>query len=155
MATDKHPQQNVNMPMRQDRVDAARARLAPPNAGAPRSLPSNGSGSRREMRPGEWFDDRRIEVGGPSSPSEDSPPDAGNREERAVPASYDAAKVYEVKIGRPVVFAGRVLSPAKAYRMVGTACTEITAVIVDAVEIGDIPVDPDAQPSMAKKKTRA
>ena len=38
--------------------------------------------------------------------------------------------------------------------MAGYACTEITAVIVDAVEIGDIPVDPDAQPSM-KKKSKA
>ena len=73
MATDKFPQQNVNMPMSQDRVDAARAKLTPPRAGTQKPAPSNGNGSRREVRPGEWFDDRRIEIGGPSSKSKDSP----------------------------------------------------------------------------------
>jgi hypothetical protein len=150
MATDKFPQQNVNMPMSQARVDAARARLTPPRAGAPKPAPSNGNGSRREVRPGEWFDDRRIEIGGPSSKSKDSPPD-GKAEGRAVPASYDPLKVYQVTLGKPVVFAGRMLAPGKMYQMVGAACAEITACIIDAVEIGDVPVDPDATPSVAKK----
>jgi len=151
MATDKHPNQNVNMPMSQGRVDAARAKLSPPRAGAPKPAPSNGNGSRREMRPGEWFDDRRIVIGGPSSPSKDSPPD-GKAEGRAVPASYDPLKVYQVTLGKPVVFAGRMLAPGKTFQVVGAACTEITASIIDAVEIGDIPVDPDATPSVASKK---
>ncbi len=153
MATDKHPNQNVNMPMSQDRVDAARARLAPPRAPAPKALP-NGNGSRREVRPGEWIDDRRIQIGGPSSPSKDTPPELG-KSEREVPASYDPLKVYHVRLGKPVVFAGRMLNPGRSYQMVGSACTEVTASIVDAVEIGDIPADPSASPSAVKKKAKA
>jgi len=155
MATDKYPNQNVTMPMSQARVDAARARLTPARPGIPKQPPSNGNGSRREVRPGEWFDDRRIHIGGPSSPSKDSPPD-GKAEGRAVPASYDPLKVYSVTLGKPVVFSGRMLSPAKQYQMVGAACTEITACIIDAVEIGDIPVDPNATPSSTTgKKAKA
>jgi hypothetical protein len=142
------------MPMTQGRVDAARARLDPGRPATPKYRSANGKGSRRETRPGEWFDDRHIEIGGPSSPSEDSPPE-GKAEGRAVPASYDPLKVYSVTLGKPVVFSGRMLSPAKQYQMVGDACTEITANIVDAVEIGDIPADPDAQPSSAKTKSKA
>ena len=152
MATDKFPQQNVNMPMSQARVDAARAKLTPPRAGTQKPEPSNGNGSRREVRPGEWFDDRRIEIGGPSSKSKDSPPDPAKKESRTVPSSYDPLKVYQVKLGKPVIFAGRMLAPGRDYQMVGAACTEITASIIDAVEIGDVPVDPDATPSAAKKK---
>ena len=37
-------------------------------------------------------------------------------------------------------------------KTIGAACTEISAAVVDAVELGDIPVDPDAQPSAAKDK---
>lgn len=151
MATDKYPNQNVNMPMSRGRVEAARARLTPPRAAAPKSPPSNnGHGSRREVRPGEWFDDRHIEVGGPSSPSADSPPEAPAQ--REIPASYDPAKVYAVQISTPVLFAGRMLTPGKSYQMAGYVCTEVSPSIVDAVEIGDIPVDPDVSPSVAKKK---
>lgn len=155
MATDKHPNQNVTMPISPARLDAARARLDPGRAASPKSMPSTGNGSRREIRPGEWFDDRRIVIGGPSSPSADSPPEH-KADAREVPASYDPLKVYSVTLGKPVVFSGRMLSPAKQYQMTGEACTEITAAIVDAVEVGDVPVDPDAQPSSAKgKKTKA
>jgi len=149
MSTDKHPNQNVNMPMAQSRVDAARARLTPA-----RAVPTyegggrDGKGSRREIRPGEFVDDRRIVIGGPSSPSKDSPPDV--REGRNVPASYDPLKVYKVVLGLPAVFAGRTLSPGKSYQMRGDACTEVSASIIDAVELGDIPADPDVAPSGAR-----
>lgn len=149
MATDKYPQQNVTMPMSQDRIDAARARLDPGVPATPKRG-SSGNGSRRETRPGEWFDDRRIEIGGPSSPSADSPPE--HKEGRAVPASYEPGKAYSVTLGKPVMFAGRMLTPGKSYTMAGYACTEISAAVIDAVELGDIPVDPDAQPSAAKSK---
>jgi len=154
MATDKHPNQNVTMPISPARLEAARARLDPGRAAAPKPAPSNGNGSRREIRPGEWFDDRRIVIGGPSSPSKDTPPEL-SKEGRAVPASYDPLKVYSVTLGKSVVFSGRTLSPAKKYMMTGEACTEITAAISDAVEVGDIPVDPDAQPSSVNKKAKA
>lgn len=147
MATDKYPQQNVNMPMKQSALDAARARLDPGRViASPPAASAHGKGSRREVRPGEWIDDRVINIDGPSSPSKDSPPELG-KSGKAVPASYDPVKAYQVQLGKAVVFAGRMLSPAKTYRMTGEACTEISASIIDAVELGDVPVDPDSPPS--------
>lgn len=148
MATDKYPNQNVVMPMAQARVDAARARLDPGRAVAPLPVaPSDGKGSKREVRPGEWIDDRKIQIGGPSSKSKDSPPELKKGSGRALPASYDPAKVYQVQLSMPIPFAGRVLTPGKSYQMAGYVCTEVTAAIIDAVELGDIPVDPDSPPS--------
>jgi hypothetical protein len=149
MATERYPQQNHNVPMRQSAVDAARARLAPPTSGGGGYVPpaaANGKGSRREVRPGEWLDDRTINIGGPSSPSKDSPPELPQAR-GTPPASYDPLKVYAIKIGAPIAFAGRMLSPAKDYQMTGATCTEVSSVIIDAVELGDIPADPDSQPS--------
>ena len=84
-------------------------------------------------------------------PSEDSPPEWP--ETRATPpASYDPAKVYQIKLGKSATHAGRMLSPGKAYQMVGAACTEVSAAIIDAVELGDVPADPDIAPSAAKEK---
>jgi hypothetical protein len=147
MATDKYPNQNVVMPMKQSRIDAARARLDPGRVGTPTPPPMDGKGSRREVRPGEWIDDRKFQIGGPSSPSKDTPPELPKKSGKAVPSSYDPNKVYSVKINKSVVFAGRPLTPGKDYTMAGYACTEISAAIVDAVELGDTPVDPDSAPS--------
>ena len=147
MATEKYPNQNVTMPMSRGSVDAARARVSVQGTGSPAPEPTNGKGSRREVRPGEWLDDRRIELDKPASPSKDSPPEMSKEGGRAVPASYDPLKAYQVTLGKGVVFSGRMLAPGKQYQMVGAACTEITDSIIDAVEIGDVPVDPDSQPS--------
>ena len=151
MATEKYPQQNVNMPMDEGAVAAARARLTPARSFSAPPAAANGKGSRREVRPGEWIDDRRIEIGGPSSPSEDSPPELPGTK-AAPPASYDPAKVYQIQLGKPAVHAGRTLSPGKLYMMNGASCTEISGSVLDAVEMGDVPADPDAQPSAAKQK---
>jgi hypothetical protein len=154
MATDKFPQRNVNMPMDPDVVEAARARLAPPRSFVPETMPpANGKGSRREVRKGEWIDDRVIVIGGPSSPSTDSPPELPQRRE-APPASYDPATTYSITLGKPAVFCGRVLSPAKIYQMTGDTCTQITTdypgAIIDAVVLGSTPDNPDIAPSAAK-----
>jgi len=155
MATEEYPNKNVNMPMRQSAVDKARASLDPGRVVPPsgNQVSANGKGSKREVRKGEWFDDRVIDIGGPSSPSNDSPPEIEfkTRSGKAVPSSFDPTKVYSVILGKPAMFAGRALAPAKEYMMAGYACTEITASIADAMEVGDIPVDPDVTPSVAKK----
>jgi hypothetical protein len=69
------------------------------------------------------------------------------------PATYDSTKVYSITLGKPAVFAGRVLSPAKTYQMTGDTCTQITTdyagSIIDAVVLGDIPQSPDIEPSAA------
>lgn len=148
MATDKYPNQNVVMPMSKARLDAARARLDPGRAFAPLPTgPADGKGSRREIRQGEWIDDRKIDIGGPSSPSSDSPPELQKKSGKAVPASFDPLKVYSVTINKPVLFAGRMLTPGKSYIMAGYVCTEVKPSIIEAVELGDVPVDPDSPPS--------
>lgn len=150
MATEKYPNQNVNMPMKQSAVDAARARLDPGRQEPTyESAPSNGKGSRRETRPGEWIDDRVIKTGGQASPSKDSPPDL-SQGRGTPPATYDPAKFYQITLGKPIMFAGRMLSPAKVYQMTGDACTEISGAVIDAVELGDIPTNPDVAPSSAQ-----
>ena len=102
MATDKFPQQNVNMPMDPKRVEAARERLlAPPRGALPETFTpqtNGGKGSRREVRKGEWIDDRVIEIGGPSSPSADTPPELPAQRD-APPGSYDPTKVYSITLG--------------------------------------------------------
>ena len=150
MATEKYPQRNVNMPMDPGAVQAARDRGAPkgpaitPFAGA-----ENGNGSRRQVANGEWIDDRRIVLGAPPTPSEESPPepDGLSAQPLVVPGSYDPAKVYEVRLGKPSAHAGRVLSADAVYFMIGETCTEVADAIIDAVEIGDIPAEPDAPAS--------
>jgi hypothetical protein len=164
MATDKFPQQNVNMPMDPKAVDAARHRLLDPGGPKPsESLPvqppitGSGGGSRREVRKGEWVDDRVIVIGGPARPSEDSPPE-WKKSGRAIP-TFVAGKAYQVTLGKPVVMYGRALSPAKAYQMQGDVCLEImtkdAAAIIDAVELGDVPGEPDVAPSTSKAKQKA
>jgi hypothetical protein len=151
MATDQYPQRNVNMPMDEDALAAARAKLDPgsPGPGPMPNAPHDGKGSRRQVRPGEWIDDRVIVIGGPASPSEDSPPDL-KPSERALP-TFAAGKVYQVTLGKACTFAGRVLSPAKEYQMTGETCLdpEVQPCIVDAVELGDTPTSPDVAPSAA------
>jgi len=160
MATDKFPQQNVNMPMDPKRVEMARERLAPPRSFVPDTLmPQNGKGSRREIRKGEWIDDRVIPLdGGPASPSSDTPPPLAQVRD-VPPATYDATKVYSIKLGKAATFAGRVLSPARDYRMTGETCTQINTdhpgAIMDAVVLGDLPVRPDTEPSAAPEATKA
>lgn len=153
MATEKYPNQNVNVPVPESAVRAARARMLSQPGPSPFTppAPSDGKGSRRQVSPGSWIDDRVIVQGGPASPSKDSPPERAEGR-AAPPASYNAGKVYQITLGKSAVFAGRTLAPGKEYQMVGAACTEISASVVDAVELGDIPVDPDAQPSAAKDK---
>jgi len=150
MATDKYPNQNVNMPMDPGALAAARARSAPkgiaPSYG---NAPANGKGSRRQVGPKEWIDDRVHVMGGPVEPSADSPPELPQARDTP-PASYDPTKVYQITLGKGAVHAGRMLSPGKSYRMVGAACTEVSAAIIDAVELGDVPAQPDVAPSAAK-----
>ena len=152
MATFDYPQRNVNMPMDEAAVEAARAKLNPGGVTgeALPSAPSNGKGSRREVRKGEWVDDRVIVIGGPASPSEDSPPEL-KKSERAIP-TFVAGKVYQVTLGKACIFAGRVLAPAKSYQMTGETCLdpEVQPCIVDAVELGDTPTSPDVAPSAAE-----
>jgi len=152
MATFEYPQRNVNMPMDEAAVEAARAKLNPGGVTgeALPSAPSNGKGSRREVRKGEWVDDRVIVIGGPASPSEDSPPEL-KKSERAIP-TFVAGKVYQVTLGKACMFAGRVLAPAKSYQMTGETCLdpEVQPCIVDAVELGDTPASPDVAPSAAE-----
>jgi hypothetical protein len=148
MSTDKYPNRNVSVPYSRAQLDEARSHLGTSHPATMPSGPASGDGSKRQVRQGEWVDDRRIVIGGPSSPSEDSPPDLpGVRE--VPPATYDPLKVYEIKLGKGIVFSGRMLSPGKTYQMVGAACTEISAAVIDAVVIGDIPADPDVTPSTA------
>jgi hypothetical protein len=152
MATDQYPQRNVNMPMDEAALRAARAKLDPGVGSGPMpSTPQDGKGSRREIRKGEWIDDRVIVIGGPASPSEDSPPDLPKKSERALP-TFTAGKAYQVTLGKACIFAGRVLSPAKAYQMTGETCLdpEVQPCIVDAVELGDTPTSPDVAPSAAE-----
>ena len=151
MATERFPNRNVNVPLPAGAVQAARERAAPGRSVAPYLGDPNNAGSRREVRPGEWIDDRRIELDRPASPSADSPPEL-EKSTRSVPASYDPTKVYAVALGKGVEFSGRMLSPGKSYQMVGDACTEISAAIIGAEEVGAIPVDPNVAPSSAKKK---
>jgi len=152
MATFEYPQRNVNMPMDEAAVEAARAKLNPGGVTgeALPSAPSNGKGSRREVRKGEWVDDRVIVIGGPASPSEDSPPEL-KKSERAIP-TFVAGKVYQVTLGKACIFAGRVLAPAKSYQMTAETCLdpEVQPCIVDAVELGDTPTSPDVAPSAAE-----
>lgn len=155
MATDQYPQRNVNMPMDEAAVAAARARLNPGVPQGPMPIaPQDGKGSRREVRKGEWVDDRVIVIGGPASPSKDSPPEpeVGGR---ALP-TFTAGKAYQVTLGKACTFAGRVLAPAKSYQMTGETCLdpEVQPCIIDAVELGDTPVDPDIAPSSAKQPAK-
>jgi hypothetical protein len=157
MATERYPQRNVNMPMDPGAVEAARQRGVP-NVSAVTAFtgPADGNGSRRQSANGEWIDDRRIVMDGPASPSADSPPEVEERE-RGVkgtpPASYDPTKVYKVKLGKPSTHAGRVLSADADYQMTGATCTEVAAAtsgaIIDAVELGPVPADPNVAPSLA------
>jgi hypothetical protein len=157
MATKEYPQRNVNMPMDPAALAAARAKLDPGVPGPSNSqpmpnAPHDGKGSRREVRKGEWIDDRVIVIGGPASPSEDSPPELKERDSKALP-TFASGKAYQVTLGKSCVFAGRVLSPAKAYQMTGATCLdpEVNPCIVEAVELGDVPVEPDVAPSQGRK----
>jgi hypothetical protein len=150
MATDKYPSRNVSMPLSQRAVDQARAKLDPGRSvsGPDARSVVNGKGSRRQVRPGEWIDDRVIVIDGPASPSDDNgrPPLKAEAKPRALP-SFDSTKVYQVTLGKVAVFAGRNLSPGKQYEMVGDVCIELQASICAAIELGTIPQDPDVTPS--------
>jgi hypothetical protein len=154
MATDKYPQRNVNMPMDDEALAAARARLDPGSTYSGGSVPmpsapQDGKGSRRQIRPGEWVDDRVIVIGGPASPSADTPPE-WKKGGKTLP-TFDPVKAYQVTLGKACMFAGRILAPAKDYQMTGDTCLDpaVNPCIVDAVELGDIPVPPDVAPSQA------
>lgn len=150
MATDKYPNQNINYPAIPSRVAAARARLIHSTVGAlaPYSPPpQDGRGSRREIRPGEWVDDRIIKhdaVRAWASP--ESPPEL-KPEKRLAPGSFDPQKVYSVQLSKAAVFAGRMLPPGDEYIMAGYAAAAVADAIVSATMLGDIPADPDVEPS--------
>jgi hypothetical protein len=148
MATDKYPNQNVNVPMKPSAVAAARARMLSPALGdtrPPTPPPHGGKGSQREIGPGQWIDDRVINASMRASPSKDSPPELP--EERAIPATFDPTKVYEVVLGKSVEIDGRWRSPSNSYQMVGAVAEANRAAIIDATELGDIPTEPDVAPS--------
>jgi hypothetical protein len=154
MATDKYPQRNHNMPMNEGALAAARARLNPGGGVAPVQPPASGKGSRREVRPGEWVDDRVIEFGSmTASPSEGEPPAPRGMDGKSLP-TFTADKVYSVLLGKSCMYAGRTLSPSMTFEMTGDVCLDpnVTPCIVEATEIGDKPVSQDAAPSGAKKK---
>lgn len=159
MATDKYPQRNHNIPMDDGAVEAARARLNPGVSGTQGNYPntpSDGKGSRRQIRPGEWVDDRVINIGGPASPSSvDDPSPEWKKSDRALP-TFDPAKVYQVTLGKSCIFAGRVLSPSMSFQMTGDTCLDpnVQPCIVDAVELGPVPQDPDAPPSEGRSEGR-
>jgi hypothetical protein len=157
MATKRFPQRNVVMPMDPEHVAAARARLdvgrQSPNSGF---IPADGKGSRREVRKGEWIDDRVLHHGRPQTPwptMQSAPPAP---EQKELPASYDPAMVYDVKLGSAVPYLGRILNPGKSYAINGAVCAlpTIQPAIIDAVLIGPIPVPTPPTPpvrSAAKK----
>lgn len=151
MATNEYPQRNINYPFTKDALAAARARLAPKmtqNVQTP--IPSGGKGSLREVRKGEWIDDRVIDPNGPASPSDEGRQEP-KRESKALP-TFSNTKVYSVELSKPVLQDGQWLKPAISYQMVGAVCASISGSILDATELGDIPVDPDVEPTAAKGK---
>ena len=130
------------MPMKPSAVDAARARLDPGGPALPSGLlPSapNGKGSRREVRKGEWIDDRVIEIGGPSSPSKEFA--AGDRRRmNGRSRTFTAGMVYQVVLGKSCVSAGRALRPGKDLPDGGASLLrdpEVQPCIIDAVELGE------------------
>jgi hypothetical protein len=149
MATKNFPQRNNVMPMNPDAVAAARAKLDPGKVAPVMDVPS-GNGSRREVRKGEWVDDRKIIIGAKPTASPHSPPPLPELKE--LPASYDPAMVYQIQLGSPVPYLGRLLSPGRSYKMTGDVCADakIQPAIVDAVEIGPVPNPPDAGPTKKK-----
>ena len=153
MATNKFPQRNVVMPMNPDRVAAARARLDVGRS-SPGTIytPQDGKGSRRELRKGEWVDDRVINHGAHQTKFAGSGTPPPLPDKRELPASYDPAMVYEVKFGGAVPYLGRLLNPAKTYSMNGAVCAlpTIQPAIVDAVLIGPIPVPTPPTPAAAQ-----
>jgi hypothetical protein len=148
MATDRYPQRNHNVPMPDGAVSGARQALLDPGSTGPSQPPVTGKGSRREVRPGEWVDDRVIQIGGPASPSEGDPPEWKRRDSKILP-TFTPGKVYDVKLGKSCTFAGRILNPSMKFQMTGETCldAEVQPCIIDAVELGDTPVSPDAPPS--------
>jgi hypothetical protein len=156
MATDKYPNQNVNVPIGDRALAAARAKLAPGGyAPVPPTPQVNGKGSKREVRKGEWIDDRVIQIGGPASPSEDSPPELPKKRDAKALPTFVADKAYSVSLAESVVVDGRALSPGKEYIMAGYVCIALApTAITDAVELGDIPADPDVAPSAAKSEKK-
>lgn len=147
MATEKYPQRNHNIPMRDDEVNAAR-QVLDPGSGGPVQAPVSGRGSKRDVRPGEWVDDRIIQIGGPASPSEGKARKLFGADGRALP-TFESGKVYAVKLGKPCMFAGRMLSPSMSFEMTGDTCNDpvVGPCIAEAEYVGDLMVQPDAAPS--------
>jgi hypothetical protein len=153
MATDKYPNRNVEIPYGDAALAAARARLVPKGyqeIQPSQPQPADGKGSRREVRKGEWIDDRVFKPNAPPTPSQDSPPELPKKRDVRLPTFADD-KFYSVSLGQSVIVDGRALAPGKEYLMAGYVCTPISSSIVDAVEMGDIPVSPPVDPSIAKK----
>lgn len=155
MATKKFPQRNVVMPMNPADVTAARARHSvSKSAPGDGYRPADGKGSKREVRKGEWIDDRVIDPNAPPTKFAGSGTPPPLPEGREVPASFDPAMVYEVTLGSAVPYAGRVLSPAKLYSMNGAVCAlpTIQPAIVNAVLLGPIPAPPVTAAKATAKK---
>lgn len=155
MATLKHPNQNFEYPIKPEALAAARARLAPPSGQPPAGVstgqpaPSDGKSGRRQIRPGEWVDDRKIVIDGPATPSQENPPEA--RQPRTPPQSfYDPAKVYTIRLFKSVPYLNKMLPSALDYTMTGDVCAAIWDSIDTATELGPIPVDPSPAPSSTK-----
>lgn len=150
MATDRFPQRNATMPMSEERIRAARAKLDPGHASPANYPASDGKGSRREIRKGEWLDDRVITPNARPTPSPHNPPPLPDK--RELPASYDPAMVYNVKFGSPCQYVGRVMNPGRSYKMTGNVCADpnVQPKIIDAVLIGPTPAPPDVGPTTAK-----
>jgi hypothetical protein len=143
MATKRFPQRNVVMPMNPEHVAAARARLDISRSSPGIIIqPADGKGSRREVRKGEWIDDRVINHGAAPTPFAGSPTPPPLPDLKELPASYDPAMVYDIKFGSAVPYLGRIFNPGKSYQMNGAVCAlpTIQPAIIDAVLVGPIPV---------------
>ena len=141
MATDRYPNRNVNMPIPEGRLAAARARTGAGRAPhyMPMTLPpGGGKGSKRETRPGEWIDDRVIDLNAPIEPSKETPPEPPEPSQRVTGGVGDD-KVYNVKLSKPAMYAGRMLSPGKDYVMAGYVVNDVADSVLTIEEIGDLP----------------
>jgi hypothetical protein len=156
MATEKYPQRNHNMPMDEGALAAAREKLNPGGGSGPVLPPVSGQGSRREVRPGEWIDDRVNVFGGPASPSEGTPPEPRGMTGKSLP-TFETGKVYSVVLGKSCVFAGRTLNPSMKFEMTGDTCLDpnVQPCIVEAEYVGDLIEQQDAAPSGNASKKKA
>lgn len=149
MATDKYPNRNAELPVDPKAVERARETLAPRSAGegeaaalADQTMAGPGAeenarrlrrasagetrAAMREGRVGERTDTRgAIEIGGPSSPSEDSPPEVSRKRKAAPAMTFEPEALYNVELSKAVEIDGRMRSPGRRYQMNGATAQAV------------------------------